>query len=140
MSANVFFDTNIIIYSYSNSETDKQTIARNLIGSSKSYVSTQVLQELINTVTKKFKFSYKDANATINECCINNQLYINTFKTILEACSLADKYHFSFYDSLIISAALACDCNILYSEDMHHGILVENKLKIINPFLNKATK
>jgi predicted nucleic acid-binding protein len=51
------------------------------------------------------------------------------------ACQIAEKYHFSFYDSLIIAASLECDCNILYSEDMHHGQIIENKLKIVNPFL-----
>lgn len=85
MNANVFFDTNIIIYSYSNSETDKQRIARNLIGSNNSFVSTQVLQEVINIVTKKFKFNYEDASAAIDERCKNNQLYINTFTTIAAA-------------------------------------------------------
>lgn len=133
MSDNVFFDTNIIVYSYSNSEADKQSIARLLISTHNSYVSTQVLQELTNTLTKKFKFSYENAIDTIIECCKNNHLYINSDATILEACKVAARYRFSFYDSLIISAALACECSILYTEDLQNGLVI-GKLKIINPF------
>jgi predicted nucleic acid-binding protein len=48
---------------------------------------------------------------------------------------IAEKYRYSFYDSLIISAALSSGCKILFSEDLHHGQLIEGKLKIVNPFL-----
>ena len=65
----------------------------------------------------------------------NNNLFINNEKTILEACGLADRYKFSFYDSLILSAALECECDLLFSEDLNNGQLIENKLKIVNPFV-----
>jgi predicted nucleic acid-binding protein len=64
----------------------------------------------------------------------NNKLYTNSESTIIGACNLADQYGFSFYDSLIIAAALECDCNMLYSEDLHDGQLIEGKLTIKNPF------
>ena len=59
---------------------------------------------------------------------------MNSEKTIFEACHLAARYQFSFYDSLILSAALECECSILYSEDMSHGQVIEKKLTITNPF------
>ncbi len=65
----VFFDSNILIYSYSNSEPNKQLIARQLTIESNSTISTQVLQELTNTVTRKFEFSYADSETAIQECC-----------------------------------------------------------------------
>jgi predicted nucleic acid-binding protein len=46
---------------------------------------------------------------------------------------IADKYQYSFYDSLIISAALSCNCKTLYTEDMQDGQIIENSLTIINP-------
>jgi len=61
-------------------------------------------------------------------------VHVNKPATVEQACRIADNYKFSFYDSLIVSAALACNCAILYSEDMHHGQLIEDRLKIINPF------
>lgn len=134
MNDKVFFDTNVLVYAYSNTEPDKQAIARNLIAESVSYVSTQVLKELTNTLTKKFHNSWQEAKNAVLESSKNNLLYTNEIQTILNACDIADKYKLSFYDSLILAAALECDCNILYSEDMHDTQIIEGKLKIINPF------
>ena len=47
--------------------------------------------------------------------------------------SVASKYNVSFWDSLIIASALDNKCTLLYSEDMQHGLLVDNKLKVVNP-------
>ena len=55
---------------------------------------------------------------------------------ILEkAKDLIIRYDFQLYDSLIVAAALISGCNSLYSEDLQHNFLVENRLRIINPFL-----
>jgi predicted nucleic acid-binding protein len=51
---------------------------------------------------------------------------------------IAEKYGFSLYDSMIVSAALQSDCIILYSEDMLHGQEIEAKLVISNPFMDKG--
>jgi len=67
MSGKIFLDTNILIYSYSYAEPEKQKIARHLISEGISYISTQVLQELTNTLTKKFKFNFTDAIKAIRE-------------------------------------------------------------------------
>jgi len=64
----------------------------------------------------------------------NNNVYINTEDTILQACLIADRYNFSFYDSLIIAAAISSNSLILYSEDMSNGIIIDNKIRIVNPF------
>jgi predicted nucleic acid-binding protein len=84
------------VYSYSNSETDKQNIARKLITENNSFISTQVLQELANTITRKFNFAYEDASNAINECCQNNSLHTNTSNTILRAFTIAQRYNYSF--------------------------------------------
>ena len=134
MSDKVFLDSNILIYSYSITETEKQLAARKLIAGNNSFISTQVLQELVNIATRKFRFSLAEAQKAIKECCHNNDLHVNTEDTILQACQVAQQYGFSFYDSLIISAALECGCSRLYSEDMQHNQKINNSLTIINPF------
>ncbi len=91
MSGKVFLDTNILVYTYSNSEPVKQTTARNLVTNSYSFISTQVLQELVNTVTRKFKFSYADAIQAIDECCAGNFLHTNTPDTLKRACIIAQR-------------------------------------------------
>lgn len=135
MSDKVFLDTNILVYSYSVSEKAKQHTARQLISETTSHISTQVLTELTNTLTRKFKLPFETALKAIDECCANNHVFVNNIETITAAVKIADKYGFSFYDSLIVSAALESDCKILYSEDMHHGQVIEKKLNIQNPFL-----
>lgn len=135
MNDKVFLDTNILVYSYSSTEKNKKKIARKLIAESNSYISTQVIQELLNTVTKKFGIKWGQAKNAANESLQNNTLFVNNKETIIKACDLARKYRYSFYDSLIISAALSCDCEILFSEDLQHDQIIEDSLKIINPFL-----
>jgi len=134
MNDNVFLDSNILVYSYSNSEMQKQEIARQLIAENHSLISTQVLQELCNIVTRKFKFSYEQAATAIKESCQNNSLHINTEDTVLQACQVAGRYGFSFFDSLIVAAALESGCTVLYSEDMQDGQVIDGKLTVKNPF------
>ena len=130
----VFLDTNCIVYAHSDVDAKKQKIAQRIISELSPLISTQVLQETTNVLSKKFKHSWPDVSKVIAEIISNNSVHTNTTYTILSACNLADKYRYSFYDSLIIAAALECDCNILYSEDLHDGQTIDNKLKIINPF------
>jgi predicted nucleic acid-binding protein len=134
-SDKLFLDSNIIVYSHTDLEPDKQKIAQTIIAEKLTIISTQVLKETANTLVKKFKHSWKDVSKVIAEAASNNLVHINTSETILEACNIADKYNFSFYDSLIIAAALESDCNFLYSEDMQHNQVIEKRLKIVNPFI-----
>lgn len=57
-----------------------------------------------------------------------------TVQTHDKAMQLAERYGLSFYDSLVVSAALLSGCASLYSEDMQDGLLVEGQLTIRNPF------
>ena len=104
MKGNSFLDTNILVYSYSDTETEKQIIARTIISNNNTFISTQVLQELLNVLIKKFRLPYTVAITAVNESASNNNLYINILETILNAGSIAERYKFSFYDSLIVSA------------------------------------
>jgi predicted nucleic acid-binding protein len=135
MNDNVFLDTNLLVYSYSIGEPEKQRITQQLIINNISFISTQVLQELTNTLTRKFKISYNDTIQVILECSNNNLVHTNSESTIIQACRIADQYGFSFYDSLIISAALECQCSVLYSEDLNNGQIIDKVLTIRNPYL-----
>lgn len=41
----------------------------------------------------------------------------------------------SFWNSLISASALDNKCSLLYSEDMQHGLMVDNTLKLVNPLM-----
>ncbi|MFM6846199.1 MAG: PIN domain-containing protein, partial [Dolichospermum sp.] len=54
---------------------------------------------------------------------------------VIQALEINAKYNYSYWDSLIIATALLSECSIIYSEDMHHNQLIENTVRIINPFV-----
>jgi len=136
MNGKCFFDTNIMVYLYSQDEPDKQSIAKNLVKNNQLIISTQVLTELSNVLRRKFQLEYTDIVAAINQIKAISQIVTITSDNIINALHLANKYHYSFYDSLIISVALAENCKILYTEDLQHGQIIESTLTIQNPFIN----
>jgi len=131
----VFVDSNVVIYVYSQTEKDKQAKASDILTNYDCLVSTQVLNEYCNVCIKKNFISVFDIQKDINEILNNCGFYIVNETTISKALFVRNRYGFSYYDSLIVASALECECSILFSEDMQHGQIIENKLKIVNPFL-----
>lgn len=135
MSAKAFFDTNILIYLYSADEPEKQQLALQKIESIENrWISTQVLSEMSNTLSKKFKLKYSDIANVLTEIQTTFQIVTVKPNTIERALKLAQMYRYSYYDSLIIAAALEQSCQILYSEDMQHQQIINQQLTILNPF------
>jgi predicted nucleic acid-binding protein len=133
--SHIFIDSNIMIYAYSGTEKNKQQISRKLIKENYTVISTQVLQEIANTLSRKFKIDYSSIGQILHECVLDNDiLYLNRQDTIFKACTIAGQYQFSFYDSLIIAAALETNCRYLYSEDLQHKQTIDGSLTIINPY------
>jgi predicted nucleic acid-binding protein len=97
-------------------------------------LSTQVLQEFFVSVTRKIPNPIKEHHATnIVRDFLRWELVVNDGNSILEAASLVSRYHFSFWDCLIIQAALKTGCSILLSEDLSDGQWIEST-RIRNPF------
>ena len=134
MSDKIFLDTNIVIYAHTDHDIVKQKKAQSLMTVQRVMISTQVLQEASNILNKKLKHHWSDVAKVLNDLIANTDVYTNNKNTVLKACYIAEHYKFSFYDSLIISAAIEAEATILYSEDMQHNQLIEKQLKIINPF------
>lgn len=137
MSGKTFFDTNIVVYLYSGDEPEKQATALALIERNTPVVSTQVLSELANTLSRKFSLPHDvvaQAVVEVQEACTVVPVMPDT---IFQALALAKKYRYSYYDSLILAAALAAGCETLVTEDMQHGQVIEDVLKIHCPFLKQ---
>jgi predicted nucleic acid-binding protein len=135
MNAKVFFDTNLLIYLYSEDELEKQVHLVTYIKKNENrWISTQVLNELSNTLRRKFKLEYADIANVITEIRANFEIITVQIETIELALKIAEKYRYSYYDSVIITAALESSCTLLYSEDMQHNQVIEGRLRIINPF------
>jgi predicted nucleic acid-binding protein len=133
MNDNCFIDTNILVYCYTDDEPEKQRKALDIANRPNTFISTQVLTEFSNTLNKKFKLEWQTVENVISEVSSGFNVYLNKPSTIEQACRIAGKYKYSFYDSLIIAAALSCNCKTLYSEDMQDKQKIENMLTIVNP-------
>ena len=57
-----------------------------------------------------------------------------SYQTYKIAFDVRQKYNISYWDSLVVASALESDCTLLYSEDMQNGLVLEQKLEIVNPF------
>ncbi|WP_089727967.1 PIN domain-containing protein [Candidatus Thiosymbion oneisti] len=141
MKDKYFLDTNIFVYSFEPSEPTKNAIARDLIQNALKEqigcISSQVIQEFLNVSTKKFnpplapQDSLKYLNTVLAPLCeisTSVELYRKTIET-------SERWKYSFYDSLILAAAIQTNCSILYSEDLQHGQNIQS-LTILNPFLS----
>lgn len=134
MSVKVFLDTNVVVYLYSGDEPEKQTAALSLIENNEAIVSTQVLSELANTLSRKFSLPYEVVAQAVAEVQEGSAVSPVMPETIAQALTLAKKYQYSFYDSQILASALSAGCSTLFTEDMQHGQLIENTMTICNPF------
>lgn len=131
----IFLDTNIIIYAYSTDNEAKRLIARALIESGHAVISAQVLNEFCNTTRRKYPEMFERARETLCELAEWVEVRDLTLANSIQAVRLTQRYGYSYYDSLIVAAALGAECPLLMSEDMQHGMLIDHRLLIENPFL-----
>jgi predicted nucleic acid-binding protein len=136
-----FVDTNILIYAEDRDAKGKHEIARTLImdlwESRDGVVSVQVLHEFYVNVTKKLKKPLTVAKAKqIIEEYLTWTVVDNTGTMVLDAIDLQQKAQLSFWDSLIVQAAIQSGCDRLYSEDMNAGQRF-GPVTVVNPFKQK---
>jgi predicted nucleic acid-binding protein len=140
MSDRFFLDTNIFVYSFDRSSAAKARRATELIrealSTQKGIVSYQVVQEFFHVALRRFSQPMQAADA---------EQYLGTvFRPLLgvhssqalyaEALRLHAQSGLSWYDSLIVSAALQAHCHLLFTEDLQHGQRF-GSLQVSNPFL-----
>lgn len=140
MSDKYFIDTNIVVYSFDPKDQRKRDIARELIQNALKEqvgcISSQVIQEFLNVSTRKFNpplsrpDSLKYLNAVLAPLCE----VFTSLDLLRRTIEVSERWQYSLYDSMIITAALQANCAVLYSEDLQHGQQVES-LTIVNPFV-----
>ncbi|MBD2514460.1 PIN domain-containing protein [Nostoc sp. FACHB-973] len=137
MSNNIFLDTNLWIYLYAKNPPEKYQKVAEIIKNNSSLllISTQVLGELFHVLTRKNFTSKTDAITIISD--IINTFPVQAISTteVIQALEINAQYNYSYWDSLIIATALLGKCSIIYSEDMQHNQLIDNKVRIVNPFV-----
>ena len=126
-----FADTNVVLYLLD--DGPKAERAEEILGQGPR-ISVQVLNEAMVNCRRKAGLSWEDTGAFlegIKSLCPVEDLTIQTHQV---GRALAEKYQLSVYDAMIVSAALLAGCTTLWTEDMHDGLLVEDRLRIVNPF------
>ena len=129
----IFLDSNITVYLLENDRIRRDLVA-SFILNDRFVISTQVISENVNVCLRKLHLSQEDAFA-------HGRFLTDTFRmtyisdsTIGLAFEVAQRYGFGYYDSLILATALENGCGILYSEDMQHGQVIMDRVKVLNPF------
>ncbi len=135
-NSKVFSDSNVWLYALTNQDEKRGQQAEDLIEEIKERIclSTQVINEVCLNLKKKASFDETEISRLISSFYLNYEVIILNQKILLLASDLRARYPFSFWDGLIVASALSADAEILYSEDMQDGLMVENKLRITNPF------
>ncbi len=130
-------DTNIWFYALSSGDGAKRIAANRLLDSlDHPVINSQVIRELCVNLLRKSTYD----ETTIQE--LSSSLYrdchvaAESVGVFLRASKLRQQHAFSYWDSLIIAAALEAGCATMYSEDMQHGQIIEGQLTIINPLIS----
>jgi predicted nucleic acid-binding protein len=127
-----FFDTNVVLYLLS-ADTAKADRAEELLAIGGT-ISVQVLNEFAAVASRKLRMSLieiREVLAQIRVVCAVEPITIETHERALR---IVERYGFSIYDALIVSAALLAGCKTLHSEDLQDGQVIERQLTIRNPF------
>lgn len=136
MSGRSFLDTNVLVYTDDHDAPDKQKIALDLVERARmeatGVVSTQVLQEYYSAATRKLGVSPDTARRKV-ELFAHFDLVPVELDLILTAIDFHRLNSVSFWDALILRAAMVSGCTTLYSEDLQTGRRIDG-LQIVNPF------
>jgi len=137
-----YLDTTIFVYLFDTVDQQKYRKARSLVDyyltSGKGRISVQVLTEWRNVMVKKYSAI---VDASFRQHFITAMKAWNpisvTVEMVVGADKLTERYNLSPYDSLHIQAALDAGCSYFLSEDMQNGLVIDNRLTILDPFLLK---
>ena len=133
MSVSWFFDTNILIHSVSEDDA-RAAIAQRLLAAG-GHISVQVLNEFAAVARRKLQKSWAEIAEALEDirslCEPAAPLTVSIHEAALK---IAADTGYNIYDALILAVALDARCDTVYSEDMQNGLLVDQQLRIRNPF------
>ena len=134
MTSPFAIDTNVAVYAFSKDE--KRTKAMSLL-SDGPCLSIQLLNEFVSVSLKKRLVPWPEIETSLELITVLAAGVRPLDEDVHELGKmLAQRYRLGFYDSLMVAAACLDGCDTLYSEDMQHGLVIDTRLTIINPFLD----
>jgi predicted nucleic acid-binding protein len=134
--ASAFLDSNVLVYAFSRDE--RAFVARELLQAGLT-ISVQTLNEFANVARRKLRMNWHEVREALEiiraSCSAILPLDVATHE---EALRLAERYGYPMFDSLIMASALRANSEILWSEDMQHGMVIGGRLRIANPFRKES--
>jgi predicted nucleic acid-binding protein len=130
--AGSFLDTNVLVYLASH-DAEKAERAEALVREG-GEISVQVLNEFANVARRKMRLSWRETRdllGLVRGLLVVHPLNVETHDT---GVMLAERYGLSTFDAMIVASALLAECEVLWSEDMQDGMLLEARLRVRNPF------
>ena len=130
--AGEFLDSNVLVYAFTD---DARAATAQALLDRGCTISVQGLNEFANVARRKLGKSWpeiRDDLAAIRTVCPTViPIDVDTHETALR---LAERYGFAMFDALMVATASKAGCTTLWSEDMQDGMLIDGKLRIVNPF------
>lgn len=131
-AASAFFDTNVLLYLLSSDAAMADRVEEAL--ATGGVISVQVLNEFSAVARRKLEMSIGEIREVLSPIRAVCRIESLTGETHDLGLLIAERYGFTVYDAMIVSAALLAECSILYSEDLQHGQVLEKRLTVKNPF------
>lgn len=132
MTAKCFLDTNVVVYLFSKDEVKAQKAEQ--LMRARPTISTQVINEFLVVCLRKIALPKIEAIALAQGLFQTCDVTALDEPTCISAMDIFQRHTLSYWDSLIVAAALQSGCSILYSEDMQHNQQISG-LTVLNPFL-----
>lgn len=131
----IAIDTNVLLYAYDNKDLNKQDKAISIL-LKRPFVTQLVILEFIRVIERKMKMEKKEITKLIIKVISELVNPLSQHSDVYSYANfLTQKYNYGLSDILVISDSILNNCSILLTEDMCNGMIVDKKLKIINPFL-----
>ena len=127
-----FFDTSVLLYLLSDDAVRADRIETLL--AARGVISVQVLNEFAVVALRKLKIPLHEVREildTIRAVCTVEPITVDAHD---RGMAVFERYRFSFYDSILVATALISGAKILYSEDLQHEQVIDNQLRVTNPF------
>lgn len=128
-----FIDTNVIVY-LASGDPAKADRAEGIVAEG-GIVSVQVLNEFVNVARRRMRLSWEEIHAFLSGLRALLRVEPLTLAVHETGLRLAERYGLSTYDAMIAAAALCNDCDVLWSEDLQDGMLIDGRLRVANPFV-----
>ena len=131
-----FLDSNVLVYAFT---TDRRAAKARQLLQDRPVISVQSLNEFSNVARRKLGKDWKWLTESLTELRVFCASILPvTVETHDSALQVAERYNYSMFDALIVASALEAGSDTLWSEDMHHGMMIDGRLRIANPFRTES--